>query len=272
MVVLPEPRCSDGRWRRLARLRPVPIFGVVVLSAVTLAAALASGREAESDGRALLNLRLRPPLLGGRENLTDDSSDADALAGQHLHAITVVVERDMVSRLENATVQALDKLMRKDPFKYITAGVEYTEKTDEPNLFYTYYKKSHLGPYLHQIRLLCKSEMRRSGRIDLDILGIDIGLAKGWSRHIVFKRYDERVDIKWENSITWEPASKVGGAQGVRLRHRSRGTFRIVMPWWFPLPNVVTKMSIKFMIKAILKEGQAKVVKVISDEFAEDPH
>jgi len=166
-------------------------------------------------------------------------------------------------RLSGITMDAMDKLMRDQAVEVLAAGAERTEAiSGSEEMWYAYVAPTKMGPWTNQVRLLCRVHPAR-GQVNVDIVAFDVGQPNKTGA-MVFKRYEEdTMSLKWENSVIWR---KHG--DGIRFVHQSNGRLKLVLPWWFPLPDVLVKATASASIGFILKDGQSKVARAIERHFA----
>lgn len=160
----------------------------------------------------------------------------------------------------------MDALMKEEALELVSMGAQHTEVKDrrDPNAFYAYMKPTHLGPYWHQMRLDCKLQNFPSGKVVVETVGADIGSKEG--KEVVFRSYEDQFFVTWENSISWKAQST---SKGVIITHLSKGHVRILLAWWFPLPDQLVKATLEAVIRLTLRDGQSKIAKKIKQRYTE---
>lgn len=258
-AALPVPRSASagaGAAARPHRRRDVAAVRLVCLVGA-LAAALGASGTAVTPAFAGLRLPGGGFLSRFRRGHIEEKVALSA-DPERLVLVETAGERDV--DLQGATVTSMDKLMREEAVTLLAAGAERTEQVGRGNTWYAFMPMLVLGPYKYQARLTCDVRLARSGGVHVDVVGFGVGMEENGK--MVFSDYGEQgVGLTWENSVSWEPAP--GRGQVLRLQHKSDGKLKMVLPWWFPLPDAMVRVAAKSSIAFMIKDGQSKVIKAI---------
>lgn len=242
------------------------------LGPLLLAAAAAGLPGAAAPAAATFAAGLRARLLGGLSGLgrpggaRAPSVAAEATTADEGRLVRIETERVREVDLPGATVQSMDRLMREEAVQVLASGAERAERAPGAGRWYAYMPGLRVGTWRYQVRLLCEVQVVGSGSASVDVVGFEVGTEEGGT--MVFKSYDSAaMSLSWANSVAWRPAPGQEGA--LRLRHSSTGKLRLILPWWFPLPDAVVRVATESAIDLTVRDGQGKVMAAIRRRHAE---
>jgi len=165
--------------------------------------------------------------------------------------------------LPNASVDLMDKLMKKEAVDILAAGAERTENAGNGGIWYAYMKPTKLGAWTNQVRLACKLTQAPSGSVNVDVVSFEVGSPDAATGEWNFSAYaKEQFSLQWYNSLTWEQ-----NGPDLALLHKSAGKMRVVLPWWFPLPDVLVRSTFRACIGFMISDGQTKVAEAIRTRY-----
>eukprot|EP00933_Yihiella_yeosuensis_P029696 TRINITY_DN23318_c2_g1_i1.p1 TRINITY_DN23318_c2_g1~~TRINITY_DN23318_c2_g1_i1.p1 ORF type:complete len:277 (-),score=40.62 TRINITY_DN23318_c2_g1_i1:109-900(-) len=178
--------------------------------------------------------------------------------------VRILSERVKDVELPNATVETMDRLMKKEAVEVLAAGAERTEPIrGKADLWHAYMKPTRMGSWTNQVRLTCKLQIKKSGGgVDVDVISFDVGQLDE-DKNMVFKEYEtDTFSLEWQNSLTWRQRG-----EGLRLIHSSSGRMRMVLPWWFPVPDALVKATAGAGVNYMIADGQSKVAAAIEERY-----
>uniref|UniRef100_A0A7S4PSU2 Uncharacterized protein n=1 Tax=Alexandrium monilatum TaxID=311494 RepID=A0A7S4PSU2_9DINO len=257
----------SGR-RRAPRQRLLLLAAAPALAVV---AAFSSASEAFGLGLPswLGSRRGRQEATNGNQAISQETETAGAppTSEDSGRVVRLVAERVQQSVLTGATVEWMDTLMKEEAVDILAAGAERSERAPGgpgTDLWYAFMKPTRMGPWTNQMRLKCQIRLEPSRAVHVDVVGFDVGMIDDKSGEMVFTSYaEDSFSLKWKNSISWR---RQGG--DLHVSHASYGTVRVVLPWWFPLPDSLVKATMSAGTQYMLRDGQAKISAAITDRHA----
>ena len=194
----------------------------------------------------------------GLERLCRTSRRADG------RVLEISAERAKSVLVSSATVAGMNDLMEREAVTILAAGAEKTEEVKgKEGMWHAYMKPTTMGTWKNQARLTCKL-MLKAGAVNVEVVGLEVGNWDKDLREFKFEKFDEEsFSLNWQNSMTWRE-------RGVDLsvQHASRGSMRLVIPWWFPLPDSVVKATFQAGIRYMITDGQSKIAAAVSRRYA----
>ncbi|CAK9073207.1 unnamed protein product [Durusdinium trenchii] len=181
---------------------------------------------------------------------------AQRAEGDSGRVVHIKAEKVKEVKLPQGRTETMDALMRKEAVQILAAGAERTEEAKgEKGIWFAYMKPTRMGTWKNQARLKCKLELAKSGAVNVEVVEIEVG---SWDRDLKKFKYEkfaeESFSLNWMNRMTWQEKGT-----DLYLLHTSRGDMKLLLPWWFPLPDAVVKATFQAGIRYMISDGQAKI-------------
>jgi len=198
---------------------------------------------------------------------------ADAMNSQRLRRtaqkadgriVEMSAEKMKETPVDNATVAGMNDLMKKEAVNILAAGAEKTEEVKgKRGMWHAYMKPTTMGTWKNQARLTCKL-MLKPGAVNVEVVGLEVGNWDRDLREFKFEKFDEETfSLNWMNSMTWRERGP-----NLSVQHASRGSMRLVIPWWFPVPDAVVKATFQAGIRYMISDGQTKIAEAVKRRYA----
>lgn len=185
-------------------------------------------------------------------------------------SVRFTVDRTMTQDLRGATVSWLDAAMRDDAATILLKGVERSEPVEgRSGCLHCYFPRVDVGPYSTQVRLTCMISIPSTGQADIQIVEVNPGVMDLKKRTVKFQENPRDIlDASSAVELKWKPLST---GQGVTLMQRCVQQFKLKMPWWFPVPEVVVEAVLKPFVERSIVSSQRGVFRGIQDRLAAAP-
>ena len=166
--------------------------------------------------------------------------------------------------VSNATVAGMNDLMKREAVTILAAGAEKTEEVEgKKGMWHAYMKPTSMGTWKNQARLTCKLVLE-AGAVNVEVVSLEVGSWDKDLQQFKFEKFDAKsFSLNWQNSMTWREAGV-----DLSVQHVSRGSMRLVIPWWFPLPDSVVKAAFQAGIRYMISDGQSKIAAATSQRYA----
>eukprot|EP00913_Durusdinium_trenchii_P016037 g15073.t1 len=164
---------------------------------------------------------------------------AQRAEGDSGRVVHIKAEKVKEVKLPQGRTETMDALMRKEAVQILAAGAERTEEA-----------KGEKG--VHQ-GLKCKLELAKSGAVNVEVVEIEVG---SWDRDLKKFKYEKFADAL---HCFARKCAKLLFSENLCMRHTSRGDMKLLLPWWFPLPDAVVKATFQAGIRYMISDGQAKI-------------
>ncbi|CAJ1332320.1 unnamed protein product [Effrenium voratum] len=251
-------------------IRPAPM----IRTARSPAAAARLGARAHGRGRGLSSTARFAAAMCGLISARSfavtkgATSSADARTSQKAEGREIQIAAEKSKEVQMAgKVEQMDALMRKEAVEILAAGAEKCEPVPkEPDYWHAYMKPTTMGTWKNQARLKCKLSLAKTGAVDVEVVEIEVG---SWDKDLnafKFEKFSEgSFSLSWMNRLTWRDV----GDSSIFLQHISRGSMKLVVPWWFPLPDAVVRATFQATIRYMISDGQSKISKAVQKRYAE---
>lgn len=184
--------------------------------------------------------------------------------------VQFTIDRTMTQNLRGATVGWLDAAMREDAATILFKGVERSEPVQgRAGWSHCYFPRVDVGPYSTQVRLTCVLSIPSTGQADVQIVEVNPGVMDLKTRTVEYQKNPRDIlDASSAVELKWKPQST---GKGVTLMQRCVQQFRLKMPWWFPVPEVVVQAVLKPFVERAIVSSQRGVFQGIQERLAASP-
>lgn len=249
-----RPVTIEAPFLRPARPRRLETRGNGCSSFIRVAAAVCGFVSA----RSFATIEKEPDTLAS-ERLRRTAQRADG------RVLEISAEKSKSVPVENATVAGMNDLMKREAVNILAAGAEKTEEVKgQKGMWHAYMKPTTMGTWKNQARLTCKL-MLKPGAVNVEVVSLEVGNWDKDLRQFKFEKFDEDTfSLNWQNSMTWRERGS-----DLAVQHLSRGSMRLVIPWWFPLPDTVVKATFQAGIRYMISDGQSKIAAAVTQRYAD---
>jgi len=180
--------------------------------------------------------------------------------------VAFVIEETAQEELIGATVQWLEDLLAADAAGVLLGGVQRSEVVPgRPGWVHCFFPSVDVGPYRVQVRLTCVFSPPSPGRIEVRIVEVNPGVMNQKTRELEFQKDPRQLlEASSEVEMTW----RLGSRGALRVLQSARQTFRLKVPWWFPVPDALTEAVLRPFVRQAIRSSQAGVFKTLRQRLA----
>jgi len=158
--------------------------------------------------------------------------------------------------------------MREEAAEILFRGVERSEAVPgRPGQSYLYFPSLDVGTYTVQVRMTCEIAPLRPGRADVKVLEINPGVLDKLTKKLEYQKDPrELIDSTAQVELIWREQGKTSGLRVVQCAQQK---FKLLVPWWFPVPGQVIEGLIRPFIQAAVKGSQEGVFKALRERSSQ---